>query len=286
MARPLRIEFPGALYHVMSRGDRREDIFWDDGDRTIFLDTLGDVVSRFNWQCHAYCLMDNHYHLMVATPDGNLSKGMRHLNGVFTQVTNRRHRRSGHVFQGRYKAILVDGDNYLLELARYIVLNPVRARIVASAADYPWSSYRATVGMTDPPPWLTTDTLLSVYGPSRCEARAAFIRFVDDAMDVGAGGLSQQVARSIFLGDESFIKLTLARMGEMKEDFDIPKVQRRAPPPTLERIAQAHADRDAAMVAAHATGEYSYAEIARYFGVHFTTVGRAVRRALRAKGRS
>ncbi|HRQ56495.1 MAG TPA: transposase [Azoarcus taiwanensis] len=266
----------------MSRGDRREDIFMDDEDRAIFLETLGEVVLRFNWQCHAYCLMDNHYHLMVGTPDGNLSKGMRHLNGVFTQATNRRHQRSGHVFQGRYKAILVDGDNYLLELARYIVLNPVRARMVASAADYPWSSYRATVGLADLPSWLMVDALLSVYGSSRREALAAFIRFVSDGMGVGA--MSQQVERSIFLGDDSFIKQTLQKVAEMKEDFDIPKVQRRAPPPTLEQIVEAYADRDSAMVAAHATGEYSYAEIARWFGVHFTTVGRVVRRALRAKG--
>lgn len=275
MARPLRIEFPGALYHVMSRGDRREDIFWDDEDRAIFLQTLSEVVSRFNWRCHAYCLMDNHYHLMIGTPDGNLSGGMRHLNGVFTQATNRRHHRSGHVFQGRYKAILVDGDSYLLELARYIVLNPVRAGMVASAGDYPWSSYRATVGVVELPPWLGTDDLLSLFGVSRGETVEAFIRFVGE----GAGGLSRDVERSIFLGDESFIRQALQRVGEMKEDFDIPKVQRRAPPPTLEWIMHAYPDRDAAMVAAHATGEYSYAEIARCFGVHFTTVGRVVRRA-------
>lgn len=268
----------------MSRGDRREDIFWDDDDRTIFLETLGDVVSRFNWQCHAYCLMDNHYHLMIATPDGNLSKGMRHLNGVFTQVTNRRHQRSGHVFQGRYKAILVDGDSYLLELARYIVLNPVRAHIVRSVADFPWSSYRATVGLCETPSWLTTDTLLSVYGRGRKEAIAAFIGFVHDGME--AGSLGRQVVRSIFLGDESFIQQALEQRAGLKDDFDIPKVQRRAPPPTLECIEGAHADRDAAMVAAHATGEYSYAEIARHFGVHFTTVGRVVRRALKQGGAS
>ena len=114
MARPLRIEFPGALYHVTSRGDRKQSIFEDDRDRHIFLNTLGDAADTYQWQVFAYCLMGNHYHLLVRTPDANLSRGMRHLNGVFTQATNRRHERVGHVFQGRYKSILVDGQAYLL----------------------------------------------------------------------------------------------------------------------------------------------------------------------------
>ncbi len=122
MARPLRIEFAGALYHVTSRGDGQEDIYLDDTDREIYLEVLADVQHRFNWAIHAYCLMSNHYHLLIETPDSNLAKGMRHLNGVYTQRFNRRHKRVGHVFQGRYKAILVQKDNYLLELARYIVL--------------------------------------------------------------------------------------------------------------------------------------------------------------------
>lgn len=130
MARPLRIEFNGALYHVTSRGDRHEAIHEDDKDRERFLEVLAEVVERFNWVCHAYCLMSNHYHLVVETPDANLSKGMRQLNGVYTQASNRRHHRSGHLFQGRFKGILVDKDSYLLELTRYVVLNPVRARMV------------------------------------------------------------------------------------------------------------------------------------------------------------
>lgn len=282
MTRPLRIEFPGALYHVTARGDRREDIFEDDEDRVLFLETLGDVTRRFKWLCHAYCLMSNHYHLMVGTPDGNLSKGMRHLNGVFTQATNRRHRRTGHLFQGRYKAIVVDGDAYLLELARYIMLNPVRAHMVPTPGIYLWSSYRATVGMTKAPPWLSIDPLLAAFGPSRSSAVGRFTSFV--AAGVTAGSLDERVSRSIFLGDDAFVKYALGQAGDKGEDFDIPRIQRRAPPPRLSQLAQRHADRDAAMIAAHATGEYSYAQIARFFGVHFTTVGRVVRKALRASG--
>ncbi|MEA3276937.1 MAG: transposase, partial [Pseudomonadota bacterium] len=130
MARPLRLEFAGALYHVTARGDGREDIYPTDADRRLFLDVLADVWERFNWTVHAYCLMSNHYHLLVETPDANLSKGMRQLNGVYTQRFNRTHDRVGHVFQGRYKAILVQKETNLLDLARYLVLNPVRARMV------------------------------------------------------------------------------------------------------------------------------------------------------------
>lgn len=165
MTRPLRLEFPNALYHVTSRGDRREAIFEDDEDRLRFLEILGTVVSDYNWLCHGYCLMDNHYHLIIETLDGNLSKGMRQLNGVHTQASNRRHGPSGrHLFQGRYKAILVDRDRYLLELFRYVVLNPLRAKgMVKRFEDWPWSSYRAMVRDAAKPEWLTTDWVFFVW---------------------------------------------------------------------------------------------------------------------------
>lgn len=130
MARPLRLEFPGAIYHVTARGNARNAIFLDDEDRALFLGGLGEVVTRFGWLCHAYCLMDNHYHLLIETPEGNLSLGMRQLNGIYTQRFNQRHGCVGHVFQGRFKAIVVDRDSYLLELCQYAVLNPIRAGMV------------------------------------------------------------------------------------------------------------------------------------------------------------
>lgn len=135
-------------------GLRREAIFEDDEDRRVFLSTLAEVVERFHWICHAYCLMTNHYHLVVETPDANLSKGMRQLNGVYTQASNRRHGRVGHLFQGRFKGILVDKEGYLLELTRYVVLNPVRAGMVAQPGQWSWSSYRAMVGEEASPEWL------------------------------------------------------------------------------------------------------------------------------------
>ena len=140
MARPLRLEFAGALDHVTSRGDRREAIYHDESDRGAWLEALGNVCERFNWVVHAYCQMTNHYHLLVETVEGNLSKGMRQLNGVYTQYFNRRHGLVGHLYQGRSKAILVQKETYLLELPRYVVLNPLRAGMVKSPENWPWSS--------------------------------------------------------------------------------------------------------------------------------------------------
>lgn len=151
MAKPLRIEFAGALYHVTSRGNERKAIYFDDQDREKSLDLLEHVCKRFGWICHAYCLMTNHYHLLIETANGDLSKGMRQLNGVYTQYVNRAYVRVGHLFQGRYQAILVQKEDYLLELSRYVVLNPVRAGMVALPGEWEWSSYRATLGHADVP---------------------------------------------------------------------------------------------------------------------------------------
>ncbi|MDZ7788589.1 MAG: transposase [Halofilum sp. (in: g-proteobacteria)] len=162
------MELAGGLYHVTARGDGREAIYFGDDDREAWLDVLGRVCDRFNWRCHAWCQMTNHYHLLVETPDANLSRGMRQLNGVYTQYVNRTHGRVGHVFQGRYTGILVEGDSYLLEVARYVVLNPVRAGMVSDAGEWPWSSYAAMVGEAQCPPWLERDWLL---GSSRSAGR-------------------------------------------------------------------------------------------------------------------
>lgn len=276
MSRPVRIEFPDALYHVTARGDRREAIFDDDLDRRLFLSTLAQVVNRFNWMCHAWCLMDNHYHLLIQTPDGNLSKGMRQLNGVYTQASNRRHRRVGHLFQGRFKAILVDGEAYLLELSRYVVLNPVRAGMVKGPADWPWSSYRESAGLDLPQPWLAVDGLLANFAEQRGLAQTRYAKFVAEGVKAESPWLN--LKGQIYLGDEQFVQRTQACMqADNRDDIQIPATQRRPLPHTLREIEQAAQDRNTAIVMAHGTGVYSYQQIARYFGVHFTTVGRIVR---------
>jgi REP element-mobilizing transposase RayT len=275
MSRPIRIEFPDALYHVTARGDRREDIFEDDLDLQTFLATLEQVITRFNWTCYAWCLMDNHYHLLIQTPDGNLSKGMRQLNGVYTQASNRRHRRVGHLFQGRFKAILVDRDAYLLELARYVVLNPVRAGMVKKPADWKWSSYRASVGLEPSAPWLSADGLLALFAKRRSLAQQRYAQFVVEGIK-GASPWTN-LKGQVFLGDEQFVNRMQAHIRSGKDDVQIPLAQRRPIPPPLAQIEKLLPDRDAAIVAAYATGGYSYQQLADYFGVHFTTAGRIVR---------
>lgn len=201
MTRPLRLEFPGACYHLTARGDRQEPVFEDDQDRIVFLDLLAKEVLQQGWVLYAFCLMGNHYHLLLETPEPNLVRGMRRLNGVYTQAFNRRHRRVGHVLQGRYKSILVDKQAYLLELCRYVVLNPVRARMVASVEDWHWGSYLPTAGKIACPPWLAADAVLGMFGEGSA-ARRAYERFV-------AQGLPQpspwaQLQGQIYLGSEAF----------------------------------------------------------------------------------
>lgn len=244
----------------------------------MFLRTLAEVVKRFNWLCHAYCLMTNHYHLMVETPDGNLSKGMRQLNGVFTQASNRRHRRTGHLFQGRFKGILVDKDSYLLELARYVVLNPVRAGMVRKPGQWPWSSYRAMVGETPVPEWLSTDNLLSQFGKRRTNARRKYRQFVDEGVDQES--IWTHLRQQVYLGDDRFVERMQKRAQVQGDELSIAKIQRRAPAPPLAVIAKKHQERDEAIVAAYATGVYSYREIAEHFDLHLATVGRIVRKRM------
>ena len=203
MARPLRLEIPGSVYHVTSRGDRREPIYDDDDDRTRWLEVVSQVCDRFNWRVHAYCQMDNHYHVVIETPDANLSKGMRQLNGVYTQYYNRRHNRVGHVYQGRYKAILVEKEAYLLELCRYVVLNPIRAHMIKDMGDWSWSSYLAMTGKTSAPDWLETDWLLGHFSLQRKRAMSKYIDFVREG--IGLPAVWDNLSQQIFLGGEKFI---------------------------------------------------------------------------------
>ncbi len=181
MSRPLRLEYAGALYHITSRGNERKPIFLEEADFELFLEVLDEVCERFNWVIHSWCQMTNHYHLLLETPDANLSAGMRQLNGVYTVRFNRRYGRVGHLFQGRYKSILVDKSSYLLELNRYIVLNPVRAGMVGHPEDWPWSSYLYTLGRVKSPAWLAIDPTLLLFGQNRQSACERFMYFVSNS---------------------------------------------------------------------------------------------------------
>ena len=160
MARPLRLDLPGAFWHITSRGNERKNIFRSDADRRLFLELLGRVSRRYGWIIHTYVLMSNHYHLVFETPRATLSRGMQWLNGVYSQRFNKRHNRVGHLFQGRFQSFLIEADQYLNEVLRYVVLNPVRAGMVARPEDYRWSSYRAIAGYEPSPDWLATGSVL------------------------------------------------------------------------------------------------------------------------------
>lgn len=274
LSRPLRLEFAGALYHVTARGNERNWIFFEDDDFILFLSVLDEVCERHNWAIHAYCLMNNHYHLLIETPDGNLSKGMRQLNGVFTQRINRKHNRLGHLFQGRYKSILVDQETYLLELCRYIVLNPVRAKMVDTPDEWHWSSWHNMVGNVSSPVWLSTDAVLLQFASDRERAIEAYKRFVSEGVGVEVwSNLRQQV----FLGDDAFVARHLAMQNDALGDLrEVPLKQRRAKPKTLSQYNHKAGDRDSVMIRAYASGGYTMQQIADYFGVHYSTVSRVV----------
>jgi putative transposase len=274
MARPLRLEFAGALYHVTSRGDGREDIYLSDEDRLVWLETFAAVCSRFNWVCHAYCLMSNHYHLMVETPDANLSIGMRQLNGVYTQRFNRSHRRVGHVFQGRFKAILVDKESYLLELSRYVVLNPLRAKMVRKLESYPWSSYLATCGEVSAPAWLHVDAMLSLFGSQRARAIARYVEFVHEGRNLPSVWSALQ--SQIYMGSEAFLKRMQKLIEEKPTVSEVPKAQQRASAKALKDFAKKF-PRDEAIARAYLSGHHTMASIAEHFHVHYTTVSRLVK---------
>ena len=179
MARPLRIAYPGAFYHITSRGNERKAIFKSKRDREKFLEYCKSAVLRYDAVIHAYCLMDNHYHILLETPSGNLSQIMRHINGAYTTYFNVKRSRVGHLFQGRYKSILVDIDEYAKELSRYIHLNPVRAKMVDAPAAYEWSSYNYFTGNRKPPEWLFRDFILGYFGNTNSKAEKGYKRFVE-----------------------------------------------------------------------------------------------------------
>jgi len=281
MSRPLRVEYPGALYHVTCRGDRREPIYRDSTDRIAHLEVVAHALDRFNARAMAYCLMGNHYHLVLHTRRANLSRLMRHLNGVYTQLFNRRHGLTGHLFQGRYKAILVDRDAYLWALCRYVERNPVAARLVESAADWRWSSYRAHVGLAPAPRWLDVDGLHGVVlghavlsAAQRRRAASLHAASVEGQHD---SDLWQSLLRQqVFLGDDAFVEQALKRCVVRATRPDgIPRQQTRAPR-SLDAMLAQHADRAACMHAAYRDGGFTMVEIARHVGLSVSRVSRLI----------
>lgn len=237
MARPLRLEHVGALWHVTCRGNEKGAIFRDERDREAFLSVLSEAIHLFAWRLHAYVLMGNHYHLLLETPDANLSRGMHRVNAVYSQAFNRRHDRVGHLLQGRFKAILVEKERHLLELVRYVVLNPVRAGLSRDPGEWPWSNYLATAGLREAPEWLETEWTIDQFG-NGANARTAYREFVI----AGIRGLDKpwtRVTNQLFLGSEDFRRRVRAMRVGQPLSAEVPRVQRSAIRPDLLEIVRA-----------------------------------------------
>lgn len=269
MARPLRIEFPGAVYHVATRGDGA--VFVDDEDRRLLLELLHQAVQRFDAQVLAYGEGEIHYELLIFTRQANLSRLMRHLNGVYTQAYNRRHGRTGHVFQGRFKAVLVDREHLLLDACRYVELIGVRAGLVADAAEWPWSSFRAHAGMASSPEWLEVEGLWSnVLGKlpqnasDRRRAAQRYYGMVEAEPELDIWG---QLRHQIFLGDAAFVQRTV-RLSE--------RVPRAPRPRGLREWLRSSESREEALYRAHTEGGQSMTALARELGLSVSRVSRLI----------
>jgi putative transposase len=237
MARPLRIEFAGALYHVTSRGNERRPIFRGDRDRRTFLTLLEQAAKRFRWSVTAYVLMTNHFHLVIQTPDPNLSRGMQWLNGTYAAWFNHRHQRVGHLFQGRFHAFLVEKEAYFAELLRYVALNPVRAKMVERPEDYRWSSYRATAGLETVPAWLDVASALAWLAIDPAAAKTAYREFVLEKIGC-TERLWDKVTHAMYLGREQWTKRMRELVESRPRSTDHPKPQRAVGRPDLRAIVK------------------------------------------------
>jgi putative transposase len=262
MTRPLRLVLPDGLYHVISRGNGGDDIYVDSPDRTGFMRILDLVVGRFGWLCHAYCLMTNHYHLLVETPRPNLPVGMRQLNGVYAQRFNRRRGRRGHVFQSRYRSIFVEKESHLLATARYIALNPVRAGICDHPKDYRWCSYRATAGLEGRPAFLTTDWILSQFGNRRAAAQEGYRTFVESDLAAAIDVRGERSGTPAFLQDRHGLDPPLA------------EIKREQIEPVRRPLEEVFAHSRHSIFAAYRLYGYALREIAEFLGCHYSTISR------------
>jgi putative transposase len=237
MARALRLEHPGAVWHITSRGNNRCNIYLGDNDHLMFLDIFAEAVRRFRWIVHAYTLMTNHFHLVLETPEPTLSRGMKWMNGKYAQWFNRKHERSGHLFQGRFKGFLVEKESYLLALIRYVALNPVRAGMVKRPEEYHWSSYRATAGYEAVPPWLTTDWALGSFGHDLATQQHSYRQFVDEGAGITRSPFEDAVGK-LFLGSAPWVAKMQALVDSKPRSREHPAEQRFAGRPSVTTIIE------------------------------------------------
>jgi len=298
MGRPLRIEYPGALYHITSRGNERKKIFLDDGDRTRFLEILADYHHRYDIRIHSFVLMENHYHLMLETPQGNLLKVMHGINGRYTGYFNGKYSRAGHLFQGRYKGIVVDKDAYLLQLSRYVHLNPAKAGVVERPEHYLWSSYRGFIGKGKKYGWVEYSWILGQFGIDEQNASRDYKRFVDAGLKDEQGSPFIALRGRVILGNEMFLEKTRNLLAGKRISREVVERKKLRVVPLPDKIITAVADtcgvkeekitasggknNKARKVAMYLVYQYSglgNTEIGELFGgIHYSAVSKAVTR--------
>ncbi len=240
MARPLRVEYPGAFYHVINRGNAGENIFRGVRDREKFLGYLETAIERFSLRIHTYCLMSNHFHILLETQLPNLSQAIQWLNVSYAGYFNRKYKRNGHLFQGRFKSILVDADEYFKQLSRYIHLNPVRVKLVEHPDEYRWSSYSTITGKTREPEWLDSTWLLSQFGTNKKHAMANYKRFVEVANSKDLKNPAKDLSGGFILGSPDFviwIKETF--LSNRSDENEIPQLRELKPRINIDQIVEA-----------------------------------------------
>jgi REP element-mobilizing transposase RayT len=278
MARRPRLLYPGAIYHVMSRGNRKAPIFDDDADRVRFFETLETAGDRYGARIHEVCQMTNHYHLLLATPRGNLSGFMQYLNGVFAQRSNRRHGRSGHLFEGRFRSIVVQRDSYFRRVSKYIVLNPVRARLVSDVAAWTWSTYRATAGLEDPPSWLDCEWIGHAFGGrSHAESQERYQQWVNAPRRPMRG---RELEGAVY-GTRGFERNVLEEARRARADQLLPSSWGARARPTLGElfrgIGACPGRRNTAIREAHVSHGYNMVQIGSFLQLDRSTVSKVIR---------
>lgn len=289
VARPLRIQYPGALYHVTSRGNERKTVFRNDTDRNKFLSYLQSAHEKYGAIIHCFCLLCNHYHILLETPRANLSQILHHINGAYTIYFNIKRKRSGHLFQGRFRAILVEKEPYALELSRYIHLNPYRAGLVEAFSSYRWSSYSCYLGTAKRPSWLESSMILDHFSSDEKEAHKAYRCFVEEAIGKTAASPLKDVVASAFLGSEDFIqaaakKAAIVPRGDARDIPALRAVQSKTTLTEMKEIVQKIFGPEDTLLpkfllyVSHRWGDYSLRELGDYFGMKGGAVSQAARR--------
>ncbi len=296
MSRQLRIEYPGAFYHITSRGNEKQPVFRTDDDRYYFFKCLRDAYDKFGSVIHVYCLMDNHYHLLIETPMGNLSAVMHLVNTTYTVYFNKTHERVGHLFQGRFKSILVQAESYAHELGPYIHLNPVRAELVDYPEQWPWSNYRAYLGDGDRETWTSTSLVLSTFAADPAEARRRYVEYVMRLAAARPRNPLDAATASGILGDPEFVERIrqkcLSEKPEEKER-DLPQLRRLRPKPQIKEVLEFvsmslgpknRLSRNASIFIIHKNTDYRLREIGEFFKLSPSAITDACRQFRKRMG--